>query len=501
MSTDDIRKELALRDEEPNVATVSVDEESRARHLATSAIPVLLRRERARRDASLEDAARVLRAAESNGRSAEGDLAEHAWKPYQRSLRWAEIQDDRVKRLEGVLREARATGTVSVRAEPRQYHPNSEHSWVLDSARVAAGPQCRLYDEALERLQRHSVEVAAETRLRSPEGERAIRSLGSARRGTDRSGYENEVRALSSGSSSGGSFVTPQFLFEDGVYALYNSYGPALWAATTQHPDRGYGLEVEIPTFSASVNVAATTENAAAPNSTPTAQYQTAVMSAYVGEIDISQQLLDRASGPGIEKALYSQLHEGLMTAIDSATWAAASVAGASVSGGSSYSASVLYGDIGKASNLVRTSAGHQLPPAMILCHPSIGTYISSSCDPSGRPLSTPTAARPYQSDQPFGFDLQEQPPGYTGRLLVDSELRYDGNIAAIGSQSPLLVCHPKAAVTVTSEAALRAVPETFANELQVVVQLIAYFAVVILHGSAFQYVLGAAYPSSPSFA
>ncbi len=211
--------------------------------------------------------------------------------------------------------------------------------------------------------------------------------------------------------------------------------------------------------------------------------------------------LLDRSSGPGIDKVLYVQLHEALMTAIDSATWAAASVAGASVAGGSAYSASVLYGDIGKASNVVRTTAGHQLPASMIFCHPTIGTYISSSCDPSGRPLSTPSAARPYQSDQPFGFDLQEQPPGFTGRLLVDSELRYDGSLAAIGSQSPLLVCHPRAAVTVLSEPSLRVIPETYANELQVVVQLVAYFAATVIHPSAFQFVLGNAYPASPSFA
>jgi hypothetical protein len=76
-----------------------------------------------------------------------------------------------------------------------------------------------------------------------------------------------------------------------------------------------------------------------------------------------------------------------------------------------------------------------------------------------------------------------------------------DGNIAASGSNTQFILCNAANVYTLTSEPVTRAIPETFANDLTVAVQLYAVFGIVVRHATAVQVITGAGYPSAPTFA
>ena len=412
---------------------------------------------------------------------------------FVRHLGYAETHDSRLQRFERIRAEERAVlELVKVKGEPRVYAKGSGNSYFLDLAR-SVQPSARDHEEAKRRLRRHALEVSVESNLGSAEGLRARRSAATHRRPAT----SGEVRALTTATNSGGAFVTPLYVVED--WAAYRTYGPAFVEQTQKLEDPGYGMQLNLPSFTSSVSVAQQTEGSTVANSSPSGAYVTSALVPFAGEIDISQQLYDRAGPENIDTVIYSQLAEELHTAVDSYALTQALSTAGSVTGASVWSNAGFFGDLAKAGANMLTSAGTVLPPTHAFMQPTFYRWLLGQTDNSGRPLVVPAPVYdvlPVQNG-PDG----EVPPGFNGERILDSAVFVDGNIGNSGSNSQIILANASNCFTLMSEPATRAVPETFAGSLEVALQLYCYFGIVVRHSAAVQVISGAGYPASPSFA
>ena len=431
-----IRDELALRGAEPSAATTSVDEEAEAQILVTETLPLLIERERARRDQSLRAAARQLPGTGIRRGSVTDDLPEVIWKQYQNHLHRAELQDERAMRFERILTERRKVASVTKVVEPRVYSKDSPHSWYLDCCRAAL-PSSRDHRGAVERLDRYTKELAVETNLGSAEGKRALRTASTHSRGEDRQRFLEETRALTSGTSSGGAFVTPQYLVDQ--WAEYRTYGPAFLNQTTSVHDVGYGMQLNIPSFTASVNVAQLTEVSTVPNTSPTGAYITSNIVSMGGEVDVSQILLDQSGPIGIDSVLHEQLTTELNTTLDVYAINQALSGAGSVTSASVFSGANFWGDIGEAAANVQTDVGVALPATHAFMPPTFFSWLIAQTDSNGRPF---LLSQPYHTMAPVSSGVDGIVPiGWTGNTLLGSTTVFtDNNIPAAGSNARIIV-------------------------------------------------------------
>ena len=156
------------------------------------------------------------------------------------------------------------------------------------------------------------------------------------------------------------------------------------------------------------------------------------------------------------------------------------------------------WGDVGKASANMRTAAGAVLPPTHAFMSPTFFSWATAQTDTSGRPLLTPNPSGTYLpiSNAPDGG----VPAGYTGLKLLSSNVFVDGNIANVGSNTQIIVANPASIFSLISEPTTRAIPETLAANLNVVLQLFCVVGVVVKHSAAVQTITSNAYPASPTF-
>jgi len=389
-------------------------------------------------------------------------------------------------------REIRDGHLAKVRSEPRVYGPGSEASYYLDLARSAL-PGTQGHIEAVARLERYTRELSVEAKAGSAEGKRALAIASTRARGGGRPGVEAERRAMTSGSGSGGAFVTPQYLEAD--YGLWNSFAPSFIDQATQVADEGYGMTLNLPAFSSAATAAAQTpQNTAISDSTPGAGFLSANMTTIAGEVETSQQQFDRTGPLGIDEILYTALRQQVDTSADLAAITIALSGAGTVAGASSFTAAGLYGDVAKARAQMLTTDGTKLPSTHCFMQPSFYEWAIAQVDPSGRPLLLPenvTAVMPFTPS-----------PGWTGERLLGTGVFTNGQIPASGSNTQIILTNQSEVFVVRSQPGLRAIPETYANNLTVVIQCYQYVACIVRHpAGAVQVLSGAAYPASPTFA
>jgi hypothetical protein len=467
-----------------------------ARSALDSSLPLLIDREISRRDRAFLDAAEVVANDMKSGADIDDGLDDDRSKRFNRYISRAETHDGRVTRLENIAAEKRAVLKVAVTSEPRTYGPGSRQSYYIDLARAAVpGP---LHREAVERLDRHALEVSHQAGAGTAEGQRAIRTaVTRSRTGTaERDVVQAEVRAMTSGSSSGGAFVTPQYLVSD--WATYRTYAPSFLEQTTKVPDAGYGLQMNVPAISSIATVGQQTENSGVSDSSPTAGYLTSPLVTFAGEVDVSQLLFDQSSPLGIDEVLYAQLQQDLLTQLDAYALTQAMAGAGTVTGGT-WSIAAFWGDLAKASSQMLTSAGTVLAPTHLFMPPTFYEWATAQVDNQNRPILVP---QPSGTVLPIATAPDGQPPvGYTGERILTSSVFTDGNIAtSSGGYAQFVLANAANVFTLTTEPTCRAIPETLANELTVVIQVYAQFGIVVRHAAGVQVVSGAAYPSSPTF-
>lgn len=443
------------------------------------------------RDGQIRAAARII---ERHGARTTGKLPDAEQRKVADYLARADVNAERAERY-AELRDHHLR--VAVKSEPRVYGPGSQESYLLDFARVSH-PGAPGREEAQRRLDRHATEVAFEARAGSAEGQRALRSASTRARDRGELFVRDEQRAMSSLGSSGGAFVTPQHL--EAEYGIYRSYPPAFYGQTNKLVDSGVGVTMYIPAFDSGATVADQGgENTDIANSSPTAGYLSAQLVTYAGEIDVSQQLFDRGGPLNFDQIAYAALRDSLMAQVSAAVISTALTTAGTVAGATAFTVAKFYGDVAKAKSQLASTAGTKLPATHVFLQPSFGEWVQAQADPNGRPILLPTpagAALPITTGQ-FGA------VGYTGNRLLGTCVFEDGGIPSTdsGTETQIIVANMSEVFTLMSEPAMRAIPETLAEELTVVLQLYALLGVIVRHHPAIQVVSGAAYPAVPTFA
>lgn len=420
---------------------------------------------------------------------------------------------------------------VSVTSEPRTYGEGSPNSYFADFVR-ASSPMWKGHQDAISRLQKYDYEVSIEVARGSDEGKRAERMVREDRRGDsardidaaiasmrDRgnagseAGLEQRVSGMSTGASSGGSFVTPQYFIQD--YAPYRKPGRAFIDQTNKHDLPEYGMTVYIPAVLTDAQVGdqatapGTGENTAVVETDPTAGYLSANLDTKAGQVVVSQQLLDRA-GPNFafDKLIFDQLTRDYNAQADAFVLTQALAGAGTVAyNGSAFvltsgteTAGSFYQKISGAKAKIRTAAGVVMDPTHLFLDPTRWEYCVAQADSQGRPLIVPGYANPVNA---AGAGNQSGDPGYegdTGYRLNGLPVFHDLNIPtpATGADQAIVGALDEV-YTWEGELVPRVLPQTYGNQLSVLLQVYSYLAVIVRYPTAIQKITGTAL-STPVF-
>lgn len=381
--------------------------------------------------------------------------------------------------------------SVAVLSEPRVYAPGSNQSYFRDRAR-AAGPA--VHDSgAVERLQRYSQELSVEIRRRTREGKRAERVIRQAFRQENREAQAREVdrelRAMSSGTGTGGEFVTPVYLMDDWAPALDVEPVIANQANNTTLPD--YGLKVYVPTFSSGTTATVVAEgdqiNLDSPD--PATTYQEATVQTVSTGVTISQQLHDRGQDTvAFDQALQEQISLNLNAQLDSLVLTAINGGAQSTAGLGPASAGALWADIAGARERAY-AANTRARATHVFTNERVFGWAAKITDSTGRPI---LEAQHCPGVPPWGLtgvrDADRQWSGYTGVCLPGGLFWFlDENVG-----DELLVSRPAATIVATSDPVFEiVVAGSTTGNLELVARSYRYVVAVPRIPSANQVVTG----------
>lgn len=411
-------------------------------------------------------------------------------------------------RREEKLAEARAeirTSTVTVTNEPKTYGENSPNSYVADLVR-SSSPVWPGHQDALQRLARHSHELAVDSQSNSTERARVTRAL------RERNRTENGVEArksvqtlletragMDTTSASGGSFVTPVYFVQD--YAPFRQFGRVFCDQANKQPLPEYGMTVYIPAVQAAAGEAVqSTQGSGVQETDPTAGYLSANLSTTAGQVTISQQLLDRA-GPNFQfdKMVFDQLQRAYnFTFNQGVVTAALTGAGTPTIPTTALTISQFYSDVAAAKAAVATASGVVLPATHLFAPQATWEWLASRTDSNGHTLIVPNANGPFNAIAAGeGASIME---GDTGYKVLGLNVYEDGGIPLSSGDAQVVVAHMPEVWVFEGDLVPRVIPQTFAQNLQVLLQLYAYSTVIVRYPHAVQTLTGAAYPASPTF-
>jgi HK97 family phage major capsid protein len=428
-----------------------------------------------------KNARRHLRAAVGNSDPAAQQQSQaKALAAAERSIRWKKAE-----------RDLRKIARVD---EPAPYGPTSPHSYFYDIVTLSdRDPSHRdRVSEARARLDRHAEDMRRLAAKPGAKGE-AVRAAfrDQARQLHDRDKAEKQYRAMTSGATSGGSFLTPDYVVND--YALYRSFPPVvLERAVTQRPLPDHGMTVSVPRFTSGTNGGVqSTENTLPAEVDPSGGYVTANVGTYVGWVTGSQQLYDRAGPLGFDQVIYSQLREQVDAALDVAVINALLAAPNTVTRTTSTAlgAQMLLSDVGQAAARLETTAGTRLAPTAFVAPAAIGEWLFSVVDTSGTPLFKPSGTPGNRAD------------GVTGYQVSGIDYLIDDNVPASGSAAQLLVLSNQAAYAYVGQPIVDALPASAeAGSLSVIFRMRRYAAIDVRFPSGVSVISGTGYPAAPTF-
>jgi hypothetical protein len=371
---------------------------------------------------------------------------------------------------------------VLVTNEPRVYEEHSPNSFYLDQARAAMPGQMG-HRDAVERLFRYSQELEWEIAVRSKEGQRAERSI---RRGMG----ENRAGMSSIVSTSGGSFVTPQWLTE--LYAPFRSADRAFINQCRMLPIPAVGMQFNIPSFASTAAAGAQTDNDGVSDTDPTGLDLTVTLTNQAGEVSISQQLFDQGGDTGatIDAIVQAQINSQLNAAIDAYAITAAIAAGSAVTDAAAITIPLWFADLSAAREKLTDTAGTRLAGTHLFTTSDLAGYFTKQVDNQNRPIFLPDADALMAANDNPKYD------GFLGLALPGGLLWYaDDNIPASGANTQLIVVRPSEILAFESDPFVFAYPETQAEHLSVVVGLRKYVAVLPRYAKATATIGGASYP------
>lgn len=436
------------------------------------------------------------------------------------------------KRLNKIRKFAGADGEggadkTTVRTEPRVYGKGSPNSYFADFVR-ASGPFMGQpgHTDAVARLARYANEVAHDVRQGGDEADRALDMVRSAQRtgdGEAARSAEKELRAradrtenaefrvgMDTGSTSGGSFVTPQYFVSD--YAPYRQFDRVFADASNKQGLPDYGMTVYIPALNNPALIGSqSSQNTGIDEQDPTAGYLSNNLTTEAGQVTVSQQLLDRA-GPNFafDKMVFDQLDRAHSVAVDQYVITTALATAGSITATTSAAASAnapatssltglgyVQQKVAQAKAATVDAAGVVLPATHCFMVPVRWENLSSSVDVNGRSLFTPDWAGVFASIA-AGGDFNPIAEGNTGMKLSGLPVYEDGNIgysnAPTNTEDYVIVAHMPEVWLFEGAAVPRVIPQTYAQNLSVLLQLYSYLTVIVRYPLAVQAVTGAAF-------
>jgi hypothetical protein len=400
------------------------------------------------------------------------------------------------------------TPTVYVTSEPRTYGEDSPNSYFADRA-WGSSPEFPQHDEARRRLATYAAEIAAEMRdPNSKEGRRARKQIQESLRAgnTSRAAVNDsidraanftqaEVRSgMDTTASSGGSFVTPQYFVSD--YAPYRQYGRVFADQAHKMSLPDYGMTIYVPHITAAAAVSAQAgQNQGIAETDPTAAYLSVALTTNAGQVTVSQQLLDRA-GPNFafDKMVFDQLNRAYNLTLDTYVLTQAIANATSVSNSySSFAWQTFLQKIAGGKANIQDTAGTVLPASHIFAQPSTWEWITAQIDASGgsnRPGAVPSYAGPYNAFAAGDPSLLAE--GNTGYRVLGLPVYEDANIPVDGSaHNQVLVTSMDEVWFWEGDLVTRAVPQTFAQNLSVLLQVYAYVGCIVRYSPAVQTISG----------
>lgn len=387
--------------------------------------------------------------------------------------------------------------------EPRTYSKDSPHSYFADVAR-AQNFLMKDHAGAKERLARHAVELQGELRsnISSRESRYIMSAAQTSVRSADPRASQTELRGMTTGSGSGLSFVTPEYIVQQ--YRLFREYPPAVMEQLPVQHVPEYGMTINLPALTGPAAVAVQTEGTSLTETDPTGSYLTAALSTFAGQITVSQQLIDRA-GPSVafDQVCYAQMRQEFDGAIDLACINAATAGASTIVDSTVYAQATfipnLFGDLYNAGQKLETAAGTKLRPTHAFFMPTPWNFIASQTGTDVRPILLPNSNPNH--DMPMRKSEDDPAPGgYTGYNFGNVPAFVDGNIPAVSGNAQIVVLNSSSIYPFDGDPIVTAWDKTLGNQLQVVIRMHGYAGFIVVFPLGVCQISGAAYSTAPTF-
>jgi HK97 family phage major capsid protein len=240
-----------------------------------------------------------------------------------------------------------------------------------------------------------------------------------------------ESRDLSSTDGVGGDFVLPTYLMQDWTEVI--RMGRPFANAVNNAPLPDNTDTISWPRVLTGSSVAAQADLGAVSETDPSTGMLSVPVKTLAGQIDVSQQLLDR-SQPGIDQVLFADLRADYNLRIDLQA-ISGSGSGANAKGvlsdssrtqvtytDASPTVAEFYSKIMDASQRILTARG--LPADTLVVHPRRWAWIAAASDSAGRPLIPPVGAAQNSPGQGGVVDLGNPGFNLAGlRVIIDANL------------------------------------------------------------------------------
>ena len=414
------------------------------------------------------------------------------------------------------LREQYRAQQTRVVKEPGPYDAGSEHSWIMDVFATSDDGMTfgRMNTGHDERLRRHAKDVGRALQERSKYGLAIERQVLESVREPNSTFAEQrltsarmELRALASGggatftaTTGASAFVPPAILMDQ--WATYRS-PHASFVDQLNHdvPLPAWGITVYVPAWTTGTTVATHTELAAVAEGDPVSGYASGAVVEKAGMLTVSQVFIDRA-GPGIEGDViaWQQLKEQLGAQVDAYAITQVLANAQTVMNAGAFSVATtsgvggLLGDLRKAKNLTRDTAGVRIQSTHCFATGDLVDYVSAYADAQGRPIFEPTFDDNLLPIRAGGDPAGE---GYSGYVVSGLALFADDSIPLTGSDTQLIVTRPSKILQLESAPVSYLMPQGAAGNLEAVMGVRQYVATVPRYPTGVAAISGAAYLAS----
>jgi HK97 family phage major capsid protein len=385
-------------------------------------------------------------------------------------------------------------GSLKVNSEHRTYERGNGESYLKDVATIGfpVGAVGGRWFEAMERLQRHAKEnhveaVAVDEKYensRSAEESYFLGQMIEAKNNRkDNRGHAYSYRALSTAAGSGGEFVPPLYLTQDWIAFMRAARALADCQNHQPLPDGTMVINLPKITRGTAVGPQSGGQNTPVLEVDLETEYVTFPVVVKSGGQLISLQLLER-SPVAFDQITFQDMGKAYAQAVDVAVAygdggqdvvGILNTDGIFVQSWSTTSSFItgLYGQLGQVKTDIATSLF--MPATHAFMPPVIWEYIASQFDSQKRPLVVPSYQGPFNAAV-LGTDgvVVE---GAVGRRISGLDTYEDANLPTISSNNVVLAGRFDQNLLFESPIVTRVLPQTYGNQLSVLLQVYGYIA------------------------